>query len=514
MPKRLLQAAPSRLVTYLDCPRRYRFSYLDRPPPPKGPPWAHNSLGAAVHTALANWWKLPAAAAHGRREPASCSTTPGCPTASATRRSATPPGSAPATMVDGVRRRARPCRRANRGRADGRAEDRPRRAVRPGRPDRRPGERGAGDRRLQDRAPPAHRRRRPHVAGAGGVRRRGRAHAAPRAAVASSCTTCRPARCVAWEHTDEGLARHIRRADSIAAEIAELDLRFRAGVSEAEADAMYPATVSSLCGWCDYNRVCSAGSAAASPRDPGPASKSPNPPTRQILRPESSVLVVYRAGNALQGETSGCHRDGMAHDARYDELDSALDTMVKERDLSGTVLLTRAGETLFEECYGLADRAAELRITPRTRFGLASVTKLFTDRGRARPGQRRQDVRRRPDRRPAACPAPPVDAADRRDGASSAHAHVRDRRLRRGGRRVAVVRRGLRLALGRQAGLRDAAAGRLPADVSATSSPIARRGRPGSTPTPASSCSAPSSSKSPTGPTSTSSRSASSIVPV
>ena len=66
------------------------------------------------------------------------------------------------------------------------------------------------------------------------------------------------------------------------------------------------------------------------------------------------------------------------HDARYDELDSALATMAKERDLSGTVLLTRAGETLFEECYGLADRAADLRITPRTRFALASVTKLFT----------------------------------------------------------------------------------------------------------------------------------------
>jgi putative RecB family exonuclease len=59
MPRRLLQAAPSRLVTYLDCPRRYRLTYLDRPAPPKGPPWAHNSLGAAVHTALANWWKLP-----------------------------------------------------------------------------------------------------------------------------------------------------------------------------------------------------------------------------------------------------------------------------------------------------------------------------------------------------------------------------------------------------------------------------------------------------------------------
>jgi hypothetical protein len=35
------------------------MTYLDRPPPPKGPPWAHNSLGASVHNALAGWWRLP-----------------------------------------------------------------------------------------------------------------------------------------------------------------------------------------------------------------------------------------------------------------------------------------------------------------------------------------------------------------------------------------------------------------------------------------------------------------------
>lgn len=59
MPQRLYRATPTRLTTWLDCPRRYRFTYLDRPPPPKGPPWAHNTLGAAVHNALAQWWRLP-----------------------------------------------------------------------------------------------------------------------------------------------------------------------------------------------------------------------------------------------------------------------------------------------------------------------------------------------------------------------------------------------------------------------------------------------------------------------
>ncbi|MGH8968614.1 MAG: RecB family exonuclease [Actinomycetes bacterium] len=58
MPRRLYACTPTRLTTWLDCPRRYRFSYLDRPQPPKGPPWAHNSLGASVHTALASWFRL------------------------------------------------------------------------------------------------------------------------------------------------------------------------------------------------------------------------------------------------------------------------------------------------------------------------------------------------------------------------------------------------------------------------------------------------------------------------
>jgi RecB family exonuclease len=59
MPERLFVCTPSKLVAFEDCPRRYRFAYVDRPAPPKGPPWAHNSLGASVHTALRNWYGLP-----------------------------------------------------------------------------------------------------------------------------------------------------------------------------------------------------------------------------------------------------------------------------------------------------------------------------------------------------------------------------------------------------------------------------------------------------------------------
>jgi putative RecB family exonuclease len=59
MPERLFVATPSKLGAYEDCPRRYRYQYVDRPTPPRGAPWGHNSVGASVHTALRNWFGLP-----------------------------------------------------------------------------------------------------------------------------------------------------------------------------------------------------------------------------------------------------------------------------------------------------------------------------------------------------------------------------------------------------------------------------------------------------------------------
>lgn len=70
LPERLFVCTPSKLAAFIDCPRRYRHGYVDRPAPPKGPPWAHNSLGASVHTALRNWYGL----ASERRAPAALPT--------------------------------------------------------------------------------------------------------------------------------------------------------------------------------------------------------------------------------------------------------------------------------------------------------------------------------------------------------------------------------------------------------------------------------------------------------
>jgi putative RecB family exonuclease len=59
MPKKLIRVTPARVATWLDCPRRYRMAYLDRPTPPRGGPWAHNTIGAVVHNALRALFDLP-----------------------------------------------------------------------------------------------------------------------------------------------------------------------------------------------------------------------------------------------------------------------------------------------------------------------------------------------------------------------------------------------------------------------------------------------------------------------
>jgi putative RecB family exonuclease len=61
MPKRLYAASPSRLLAWLDCPRRYRMQYLDRPRPAPRPQRAHTSIGVATHNALRDFWDLPPA---------------------------------------------------------------------------------------------------------------------------------------------------------------------------------------------------------------------------------------------------------------------------------------------------------------------------------------------------------------------------------------------------------------------------------------------------------------------
>jgi putative RecB family exonuclease len=58
MPRRLYSASPSKLLVWLDCPRRYRMQYLDRPKPAARSRRAHTSVGVATHNALRDFWDL------------------------------------------------------------------------------------------------------------------------------------------------------------------------------------------------------------------------------------------------------------------------------------------------------------------------------------------------------------------------------------------------------------------------------------------------------------------------
>jgi RecB family exonuclease len=270
MPRRLYPCTPTRLAAWLDCPRRYRMTYLDRPPAHKGPPWAHNSLGASVHNALAGWWRLPlaertVAAAGGLLDGGWINQGYASDAQSVQfrqgarhmveRYTATLD---PATEPLGVERTV-----------GARTEQ----IVLSGRIDRLDERRGpGGDRELAVVDYKTGRRqlttddartsmplalyalaaaRMFHA-----VCRRVELHHLP------SATTA------AWEHSDEGIARQVRRAESIAAECAGADERFRAGLAAAEVDSVFPPRPRPACGWCDYRQLCPEGLAASPPHQP------------------------------------------------------------------------------------------------------------------------------------------------------------------------------------------------------------------------------------------------------
>jgi RecB family exonuclease len=308
MPRRLYSCTPTRLTTWLDCPRRYRMTYLDRPAPPKGPPWAHNSVGASVHNALAGWWRLP--------RPQRTVTAAG----DLLERGWLTDGFADDAQLAAQRRRWRPLVESYVARLD---------------PDREPlgVERTVATRtdliavsgridRLDDRPP------RPAGAAADSPDGTGSPRIGPDAAdldaadldeadpdaaaaddpgglvvvdyktgrhvltvddarsslplalyaLAAARVMRRPClrvelhhlptgRVLAWEHTPQSLARQLGRAQDIAGECAAADNRYRDPAGDGGA-AAFPPQPGPRCGWCDYRAHCPEGSAAASARRP------------------------------------------------------------------------------------------------------------------------------------------------------------------------------------------------------------------------------------------------------
>ncbi len=269
MPQRLYTCTPTRLSTWLDCPRRYRMSYLDRPPPPKGPPWAHNSLGASVHTALASWWRRPLR----QRTPAAAG--------DLLEQGWIDLGFADPAQSQACRGRARRMVEEYVRRLDPAAEPvgvertvatRTERIAVSGRVDRLDQRPAGGSTELVVVDYKTGR----HVLTVDDARASLPLALYALAAERVMRRTCRRVELhhlptgtvLAWEHTAQTLARQLGRAEDIAAECAAADKQYQSGLEPAGIDRVFPPRTSSWCGWCDYQRHCPEGLAAAEPRQP------------------------------------------------------------------------------------------------------------------------------------------------------------------------------------------------------------------------------------------------------
>ncbi|MGY1641306.1 RecB family exonuclease [Geodermatophilus sp. SYSU D00703] len=261
MPRRLFPATPSKLATFADCPRRYRYAYVDRPTPQKGPAWAHNSVGSAVHAALRSWWDLPLS----KR------------TAVSIRQLLysvwSPAGFRDGEQADRWRARAATWLTDYVGGLDPGDEpvglerqvatttERLALSGRVDRIDQRGDELVVVDYKT-GRVPSTDDDARGSPALAAyvlGVRRtlrrpcrRVELHHLPSGTVAT------------FEHTDRSLANHVRRAEDVAADIGTATAALEAGE---DPDAAFPPAPGRQCGWCDFRPSCPVGQAATPARE-------------------------------------------------------------------------------------------------------------------------------------------------------------------------------------------------------------------------------------------------------
>jgi len=271
MPRRLYPCTPTRLSAWLDCPRRYRMTYLDRPPLPKGPPWAHNSLGASIHNALAGWWRLPLAertvAAAGRLVDRGWIDEGFADETQSVRHR-----ERAIAMVEGYVAGLDPADEpVGVERTVGTRTDTIVLSGRIDRLDARPAEETAGTELVVVDYKTGR-----HLLTVDDARS---SMALALYALAASRVLRRPCQRVelhhlpsgqvlAWSHSEASLARHLGRAEGIAQECAAADERLRDGLPAERYDEVFPPRPSAWCGWCDYLRHCPEGAAAAVTRRP------------------------------------------------------------------------------------------------------------------------------------------------------------------------------------------------------------------------------------------------------
>jgi putative RecB family exonuclease len=254
---RLVRVTPSKLAAWDDCPRRFRMTYLDRPTPPRGGAYAHNTLGAVVHLALRALFDLPPA----ERTPSAA--------AGLVDRYWSSEGFRDAAQAATYRERARGWVADYAAELDPDAEPvaleqwvsvATERIVAEGRVDR-------IDRRGAELVVVDYKTGRRALTTADAAA----SQALALYAVATERTMRRPCRqvelhhlptgeVVAWEHDSASLREHVRRAEETAA---DLDAAGEALAAGGDADQLFPPRPAPRCGTCDVRRHCPEGRAAA-----------------------------------------------------------------------------------------------------------------------------------------------------------------------------------------------------------------------------------------------------------
>ncbi len=261
-PKRLYSATPTRLLTWLDCPRRYRMTYLDRPRPVRSGAWAHTSVGSAVHQAMSDWFALPiherTPGAAGRLVKArwqvegfrDVSQSARWQVRIADEVAAYAQTQDPTSEPLGVERTvaARTATLALSGRID--------------RLDDRDGELVVVDYKTSRRplGPDDARTSLALAVNAGGA-----AGVFSRACTAVELHHVPTGDVVRHDHTPESLRRKVDEAESIAADLIRADAGHAAGTSD---DAVFAPRTGPLCGWCDMRPHCPEGQLVSSVREP------------------------------------------------------------------------------------------------------------------------------------------------------------------------------------------------------------------------------------------------------
>ncbi len=59
-------------------------------------------------------------------------------------------------------------------------------------------------------------------------------------------------------------------------------------------------------------------------------------------------------------------------------LNNYIDKLIADNDLSGSILIAQSDKPIYERSFGFADAKRAVKVTPETRFGMASGSKMFT----------------------------------------------------------------------------------------------------------------------------------------